>query len=165
MVITGNGKGKSTAGFGAVIRAHGHGLKAAVVQFISGNRECGGRNVLQQLGIDFYLMGSGFDCQSAVKVLEQEKANLAWEKAKNLLQDPSVDLVLLDEFTYMINYGYIALDDFVELLHNRPPMQDVVITGRACHRTLLEMAETVSEVRPVKHAFNSGIKPRQGMDW
>jgi len=97
--------------------------------------------------------------------VDQAAAITVWDQAKLYLQDPSVDLVLLDELTYMITYDYIALDDVLQALHNRPAMQHVVITGRACHRALIDLADTVSEVQSVKHAFDAGIRVQQGIDW
>ena len=94
-----------------------------------------------------------------------QAAQAVWQQAKLRLQDPSLDLVLLDELTYMVAYGYLELDDVLEALVSRPPMQHVVITGRGCHRALLELADTVSEVKNVKHAFDAGVKAQQGIDW
>ena len=165
IVITGNGKGKSTSGFGTVARAVGHGLNASVVQFIKGTWECGERNLLEQHNVDFYVMGTGFTWETQNKEQDTAAAQTAWIDAKKLLEDEQVDLVLLDEITYMVTYGYIELDDVVDALNNRPKNQHVIITGRACHRQLIELADTVSEVQSIKHAFDNGIKAQAGIDW
>ncbi len=165
LVITGNGKGKSTAGFGVVARATGHGQKAAVVQFIKGGWECGERNLLQQHGVPFAVMATGFTWDTQSRETDSAAAQLVWQQARQFLLDPALDLVLLDELTYMVAYDYIALDDVLAALQNRPATQHVVITGRGCHRALLELADTVSEVQNIKHAFDSGVRAQQGVDW
>lgn len=165
LVITGNGKGKSTAGFGVVARATGHGQKAAVVQFIKGGWECGERNLLQQHGVPFAVMATGFTWDTQNRETDSAAAQQVWQQAKQFLQDPALNLVLLDELTYMVAYDYIALDDVLAALQNRPATQHVVITGRGCHRALLELADTVSEVQNIKHAFDSGVRTQQGVDW
>jgi cob(I)alamin adenosyltransferase len=165
LVITGNGKGKSTAGFGTVARAVGHGLKAAVAQFIKGTWDCGERNLLQQHGVEFAVMNTGFTWDTQDRAADIAAAELVWAKAEQFLQDDSIQLVLLDELTYMVSYHYIELDRVVKALNNRPSTQHVVITGRAAHRTLIEMADTVSEVQSIKHAFDAGIQVQKGVDW
>jgi cob(I)alamin adenosyltransferase len=164
-VLTGNGKGKSTSGFGTIARAVGHGLKASVVQYVKGGWECGERNLLEKNGVEFHVMGTGFTWETQDKDLDKLAAQAAWEHSKKCLQDPSIDVVLLDEITYMITYKYIDLDEVIAALTARPKDQHVVITGRACHRSIIEMADTVSEVRPIKHAFDNGIKAQKGIDW
>jgi cob(I)alamin adenosyltransferase len=165
LVLTGNGKGKSTSGFGTIARAVGHGLKASVVQYVKGGWECGERNLLEKNGVEFHVMGTGFTWETQDKDLDKLAAQAAWEHSKKLLQDPSIDVVLLDEITYMITYRYIDLDEVIVALTARPKDQHVVITGRACHRSIIEMADTVSEVRSIKHAFDNGIKAQKGIDW
>lgn len=165
LVITGNGKGKSTAGFGIVTRATGHGQKAAVVQFIKGGWECGERNLLQQHGVPFAVMATGFTWETQNRALDQAAAQQVWLQAKQFLQDPALDVVLLDELTYMVAYDYLDLEDVLGALRGRPVHQHVVITGRGCHRALLELADTVSEVQNVKHAFDAGIRAQKGIDW
>ncbi|GMQ45873.1 cob(I)yrinic acid a,c-diamide adenosyltransferase [Vibrio sp. 10N] len=165
LVITGNGKGKSTSGFGTVARAVGHGKKCAVAQFIKGTWDNGERNLLEKLGVEFQVMATGFTWETQNKTADTEAAQGVWQECKRMLQDESIDVVLFDELTYMVSYGYIELDEVVEALNNRPAMQSVIITGRAAHRTLIEMADTVSEVKNVKHAFESGVKALKGVDW
>ncbi|MDZ7870060.1 MAG: cob(I)yrinic acid a,c-diamide adenosyltransferase [Rheinheimera sp.] len=165
LVITGNGKGKSTAGFGVVARATGHGQKAAVVQFIKGGWDCGERTLLQQHGVPFAVMATGFTWDTQNRETDSAAAQQVWQQAKQFLQDPALNLVLLDELTYMVAYDYIALDEVLAALQGRPASQHVVITGRGCHRALLELADTVSEVQNIKHAFDSGVRAQQGVDW
>lgn len=165
LVITGNGKGKSTSGFGTVARAVGHGLTAAVVQFIKGGWDCGERNLLAQHGVAFAVMATGFTWDTQDKAADIEAAERVWQQAEVFLADPKIDLVLLDELTYMLSYHYLPLERIEQALRNRPVMQHVVITGRACHRRLLELADTVSEVQNIKHAFDAGIKAQRGVDW
>ncbi|BBL89333.1 cob(I)yrinic acid a,c-diamide adenosyltransferase [Vibrio rotiferianus] len=165
LIITGNGKGKSTSGFGTIARAVGHGLKCSVAQFIKGTWDNGERNLLEKLGVEFQVMATGFTWETQNKTADTEAAQLVWQECKRMLTDESIDVILFDELTYMVSYGYIDLDEVVEALNNRPKMQSVVITGRGAHRTLIEMADTVSEVKNVKHAFESGVKALKGVDW
>ena len=165
LIITGNGKGKSTSGFGTIARAVGHGLKCSVAQFIKGTWDNGERNLLEKLDVEFQVMATGFTWETQNKTADTEAAQLVWQECKRMLKDESIDVILFDELTYMVSYGYIDLDEVVEALNNRPKMQSVVITGRGAHRTLIEMADTVSEVKNVKHAFESGVKALKGVDW
>lgn len=165
LVLTGNGKGKSTAGFGTVTRAVGHGYKAAVAQFIKGEWACGERNLLQQHGVPFAVMATGFTWDTQDKAADSAAASHVWQQAKAYLADEQIDLVLLDELTYMLSYHYLDTDDVLAAIAKRPPHQHVVITGRNCHRRLIDMADTVSEVQVVKHAFDAGIRAQQGVDW
>lgn len=165
IVITGNGKGKSTSGFGTVARAVGHGLSAAVLQFIKGSWACGERNLLEKNGVEFHVMATGFTWNTQDKSTDIAAATKVWQEAKRLLTDESIDVVLLDELTYMLAYKYLDLDEVINAIVNRPAMQHVIITGRACHRSIIELADTVSEVQSIKHAFDNGIKAQKGIDW
>ena len=165
LVLTGNGKGKSTAGFGTVLRAVGHKQQAAVVQFIKGMWECGERNVLESLGVPFYVMNTGFTWETQNRDADTQAAQKAWQAAQVFLTDPTIDIVLLDELTYMLSYHYLDVEQIIEALENRPAHQHVVITGRSCHRKILDLADTVSEIQPVKHAFDNGIKAQVGLDY
>lgn len=165
LVFTGNGKGKTTAAFGTVTRAVGHGMKAAVIQFIKGEWPNGEKNLLQQHGVEFQVMATGFTWETQNKAGDTAACQAVWQQGKRMLADNSLDLVLLDELTYMVSYGYLKLDELLEALRQRPVHQSVIISGRGCHRDLLELADTVTEMRPVKHAFDAGIKAQQGIDW
>ncbi|KHN56210.1 cob(I)yrinic acid a,c-diamide adenosyltransferase [Pectobacterium fontis] len=165
IVFTGNGKGKTTAAFGTVTRAIGHGLRAGVIQFIKGEWPNGEKNLLQQHGVEFQVMATGFTWDTQNRQTDTAAAQQVWQHGKRMLADPQIDLVVLDELTYMISYDYLALSDVVTALTQRPSGQTVIITGRGCHRDLLEMADTVTEMRPVKHAFDNRIQAQQGIDW
>ncbi|WP_315710822.1 cob(I)yrinic acid a,c-diamide adenosyltransferase [Brenneria uluponensis] len=165
MIFTGNGKGKTTAAFGTITRAVGHGLQAGVIQFIKGEWPNGEKNLLQQHGVEFQVMSTGFTWDTQNRQTDTEAARLVWQHGKRMLADPQLDLVVLDELTYMISYDYLPLDEVIEVLNARPSHQSVIITGRGCHRDLLNQADTVTEMRPVKHAFDSGIQAQQGIDW
>lgn len=155
IVFTGNGKGKTTAAFGTVTRAVGHGLKAGVIQFIKGEWPNGEKNLLQQHGVEFQVMATGFTWNTQDRETDTVACLGVWQHALRMLADPTLDLVVLDELTYMIAYDYLPLDEVINALNQRPAHQTVIITGRGCHRDLLEMADTVSELRPVKHAFDA----------
>ncbi|WP_027697097.1 cob(I)yrinic acid a,c-diamide adenosyltransferase [Vibrio litoralis] len=165
VVITGNGKGKTTSGFGTVARAVGHGQQCAVAQFIKGTWDNGEKNLLEKLGVSFHVMATGFTWETQDKQKDTQAAQQVWQECKKILQDESIDVVLLDEITYMVTYGYIDLDELIQTIENRPKEQSVILTGRAAHRNLIELADTVSEVRNVKHAFEAGVKARKGIDW
>lgn len=165
IVITGNGKGKSTSGFGTIARAVGHGLNAAVVQYIKGTWACGERALLENAGVSFDVMATGFTWNTQDKAHDIAAAQKVWQRSKELLKDNNIDVVLLDELTYMVAYKYIDLDEVLKALKNRPKNQHVIITGRGCHRSIIDLADTVSEVQSIKHAFDSSIKAQKGIDW
>lgn len=165
IVITGNGKGKSTSGFGTIARAVGHGLNAAVAQYIKGTWACGERALLENAGVSFDVMATGFTWNTQDKAHDIAAAQKVWQRSKELLKDNNIDVVLLDELTYMVAYKYIDLDEVLEALKNRPKNQHVIITGRGCHRDIIDLADTVSEVQSIKHAFDSSIKAQKGIDW
>lgn len=167
IVLSGPGKGKSSSGFGTVIRCIGHGYKAAVVQFIKGTWDCGERNFLQQRcpEVPFIVMGSGFTWETQSRERDREAAQQAWQQTKTLLTDDSIHLVLLDELTYILKYGYIDAEEVYEALRNRPREQSVIITGRGAPPALKELADTVSMIDDKKHAFRSGIKARKGVEY
>lgn len=165
IVFTGNGKGKTTAAFGTATRAVGHGKKVGVIQFIKGTWPNGERNLLEPLGVEFQVMATGFTWDTQNRESDTAACLEAWQHAERMLADPELDMVLLDELTYMVAYDYLPLEKVLTALQNRPSMQTVIITGRGCHRDILEAADTVSELRPVKHAFEAGIKAQIGIDY
>jgi cob(I)alamin adenosyltransferase len=165
IVFTGNGKGKTTAAFGTATRAVGHGKKVGVIQFIKGTWPNGERNLLEPLGVEFQVMATGFTWDTQNRESDTAACLEAWQHAERMLADPALDMVLLDELTYMVAYDYLPLENVLTALQNRPPMQTVIITGRGCHRDILEAADTVSELRSVKHAFEAGIKAQIGIDY
>ena len=165
MVFTGNGKGKTTAAFGTALRAVGHGKKVGVIQFIKGEWPNGERNLLAQHGVEFQVMATGFTWETQNRATDTDACLAVWQHAQRMLADATLDLVLLDEITYMVSMDYLPLEALTRALRKRPAHQSVIVTGRGCHRTLTEMADTVTEMRPVKHAFDAGIQAQQGIDW
>jgi len=165
LLITGNGKGKSTAGFGTVTRCVGHGYKAAVAQFIKGTWDCGERNLLEKHGVSFAVMATGFTWETQDREADIEAANKVWQEAKKYLADPSIHLVLLDELTYMLGYQYLDEEEVINSIQSRPPEQTVVITGRGAIASLRDIADTVSEIKEIKHAYKAGVMARKGVDW
>ncbi len=165
MVFTGNGKGKTTAAFGTATRAVGHGKKVGVIQFIKGTWPNGERNLLEPHGVEFQVMATGFTWNTQDRESDTAACMAVWQHAKRMLADASLDLVVLDELTYMVAYDYLPLEEVLSSLRQRPTHQSVIITGRGCHRDITEMADTVSELRPVKHAFDAGIKAQIGIDY
>ncbi|MGP6836425.1 cob(I)yrinic acid a,c-diamide adenosyltransferase [Klebsiella pneumoniae] len=165
MVFTGNGKGKTTAAFGTATRAVGHGKKVGVIQFIKGTWPNGERNLLEPHGVEFQVMATGFTWNTQDRDSDTAACLAVWEHARRMLADDQLDLVLLDELTYMVAYDYLPLESVLSALRERPAHQSVIITGRGCHRAIIELADTVSELRPVKHAFDAGIKAQMGIDY
>ncbi|HBW8563042.1 TPA: cob(I)yrinic acid a,c-diamide adenosyltransferase [Klebsiella pneumoniae] len=165
MVFTGNGKGKTTAAFGTATRAVGHGKKVGVIQFIKGTWPNGERNLLEPHGVEFQVMATGFTWNTQDRDSDTAACLAVWEHARRMLADDQLDLVLLDELTYMVAYDYLPLESALSALRERPAHQSVIITGRGCHRDIIELADTVSELRPVKHAFDAGIKAQMGIDY
>ncbi|EMX9179346.1 cob(I)yrinic acid a,c-diamide adenosyltransferase [Citrobacter sedlakii] len=165
IVFTGNSKGKSTAAFGTVTRAVGHGKTVGVAQFIKGQWDNGEYNTLHPLGVEFHIMGTGFTWETQNREADIAAALVVWTEAQRMLADPQYDLVVLDELTYMLAYHYLDTDAVIAAITARPAQQSVIVTGRGCHARLLDLADTVSEMRPVKHAFDSGIQAQVGIDW
>lgn len=165
MVFTGNGKGKTTAAFGTATRAVGHGKKVGVIQFIKGTWPNGERNLLEPHVVEFQVMATGFTWNTQDRDSDTAACLAVWEHARRMLADDQLDLVLLDELTYMVAYDYLPLESVLSALRERPAHQSVIITGRGCHRDIIELADTVSELRPVKHAFDAGIKAQMGIDY
>lgn len=165
--LTGNGKGKSSSGFGMVLRALGYGHKVGVVQFIKGEQLSGEEIFLKQKlpEVEFYQMGTGFTWDTQDRAADIDAAERTWTVAEKMLQDASIRLVLLDELTYMLAYKYLDEARIIEALKRRPPEQSVIVTGRGGGSKLKDIADTVSEVKDIKHAYNAGVKARQGVDY
>ncbi|MFB6260521.1 MAG: cob(I)yrinic acid a,c-diamide adenosyltransferase [Thiohalorhabdaceae bacterium] len=165
IVNTGTGKGKSSAGFGMVARALGHGQKAGVVQFIKGKFATGEEAFFRQFdNVTYHVMGEGYTWETQDRSRDTEMAETAWEQARTLLQDESVDLVLLDELNIALKKEFLDLPTVLEELANRPPGQHVVITGRGAPQDLMEVADTVTDMRKDKHAFDTGVKAQKGVE-
>lgn len=166
LVNTGNGKGKSSAGFGLVARALGHGMKVGVVQFIKGRSDTGEEAFFRaQPGVTWHVMGEGFTWETQDRARDVATAQAAWALARSLLQDPGIGLVVLDELNIALKYRYLEVDTVVADLLARPTMQHVVVTGRGAPSALVEAADTVTDMTPVKHAFAAGVKAMAGMEW
>jgi len=166
LIHTGNGKGKSTAAFGLLARALGHGMKAVVVQFIKGRSDTGEEAFFRgNANLTWHVMGDGFTWETQNAERDLASTRKAWELVCGYLQDASIDVVILDEFTYALKYGWITIEEVASAIKNRPPMQHVVITGRAAPDALIEMADTVSEINLVKHAFKAGVQAMPGIEW
>ena len=165
LVITGNGKGKSTSAFGMVARALGHGMKVGVVQFIKSRTDTGEEAFLgKQPGVEWHVTGDGFTWDTQNREQDIATAERGWAIAARMLADPSFNLVVLDELTYLLSYGYLDSDLVLDALAHRPPMQHVVVTGRAASAALIELADTVSVIADEKHAFRAGVKAQPGID-
>lgn len=165
LVLTGNGKGKSSSAFGMVARTLGHGLKAGVAQFIKSCSDTGEENFLgRQPGVQWHVLGDGFTWDTQNPEADKATAQRGWKVAQGLLRDASLHLVVLDELTYLLNYGYLDAQQVCADLAGRPAMQHVVITGRAAPECLVKMADTVSEIQDVKHAFRAGVRAQPGID-
>lgn len=166
VVNTGNGKGKSSSGFGMLARSLGHGFRCGVVQFIKGSFSTGEEAFFRMFpeDCDYRVMGEGFTWETQDKARDIAAAAAAWEQAKRMLADPDYDFVLLDELNIALAHRYIALDDVVAAVTARPPLQHVVITGRGAPDALIDVADTVTEMRVVKHAFQAGIKAQNGIE-
>jgi cob(I)alamin adenosyltransferase len=165
LVLTGNGKGKSSSAFGMVARTLGYGRRAAVFQFIKGAEDVGERAFFsRQPDVIWEKCGEGFTWETQDRARDIAAARAGWEKAKQALADPAISLVVLDELTYLVTYRYLELHEILPPILSRPAMQHVVITGRAAHDALIEAADTVSTIRDVKHAFRAGIRAQEGID-
>ena len=166
LVNTGHGKGKSTAAFGVLARALGHGLHCAVIQFIKNRSDTGEEAFFSKYPeVHWHVMGDGFTWETQDDEKDRTSARAAWDQACRYLRDDTIDLVILDEFTYALSYNWLALDDVLAVLHERPCMQHVVITGRGALDALMEAADTVTEMTLKKHAYASGAKGMRGMEW
>jgi cob(I)alamin adenosyltransferase len=165
VLLTGNGKGKSSSAMGMICRALGYDMKVALVRFLKGE---------QQTGEDLFLdsnpnvvsahMESGFTWNTQDQELDKKLANETWLEAEKFLANPDIGLVVLDEITYMVNYNHLDEKAIIEALENRPENQHVVITGRAASQGIIEASDTVSEVKDIKHAFRANIRAQKGID-
>lgn len=167
LLLTGNGKGKSSSAFGIVMRALGYGQKVGVVQFIKGEQLSGEEMYLKEHcpQVDFYQMGTGFTWNTQDRSGDIAAAEKTWAVAAPMLADPSYDVVVLDELTYMIAYDYLDAQAIIDAITSRPAEQSVVVTGRGGGSALQDAMDTVSEVKEIKHAFKAGIMARKGVDY
>lgn len=171
MINTGNGKGKSTAAFGVVARALGHDIGVAVIQFVKGRSDTGEEGFYRQFArtnpgcLNWHVSGEGFTWETSDRARDAAAARAAWDIACGYLADPAIGLVVLDEFTYALKYGWLDSAPVLAALAARPPLQHVIITGRGASEALLAAADTVTEMTLVKHAFKAGVKAMPGVEW
>lgn len=164
LVLTGNGKGKSSSAFGMAARSLGHGLQIGIVQFIKGARSTGEETFFRRFPeqVRYHVMGAGFTWETQDRQDDIAKAEAAWAVAVELMSDPSIALVVLDELNIALKYGYLPLEQVLRDIASRPLAQHVVVTGRGAPPALVEAADTVTEMGVIKHAFKSGIKAHRG---
>jgi cob(I)alamin adenosyltransferase len=166
LVLTGNGKGKSSSAFGMVARALGYGMKVGVAQFIKGRSDTGEEAFfIAQPNVEWHVLGEGFTWDTQDRERDIQKAREGWQVARRMLADPTIKLVVLDELTYTLKYGYLDTAQILADIAARPPMQHVVVTGRGASQELIDAADTVTELMDVKHAYRAGIKAQPGIDY
>ena len=166
LVLTGNGKGKSSSAFGMLARAMGHGMQCGVVQFIKGRNSTGEELFYRRFPeqVRFHVMGEGFTWETQDRQRDIAAAEAAWAVARELLADPAIGLIVLDELNIALKHGYLDLEQVLSDLQARPPMQHVVVTGRGAKPELIDLADTVTEMGGLKHAFQAGIKAQKGIE-
>jgi cob(I)alamin adenosyltransferase len=165
LVLTGNGKGKSSSAFGMVGRSLGHDMKVGVCQFLKSRTDTGEEAFFSRdPKVEWHVLGDGFTWETQNREQDIATSLRGWAVAQRMLADPSYQLVVLDELTYLLNYGYLDADQVLDTLAARPPMQHVVVTGRAASEALRDLADTVSEIADVKHAYRDGITAQPGID-
>ena len=167
VLLTGDGKGKTSSAFGMVIRALGYGQRVGIVQFIKGVQPSGEETFVKNHlpDVTLYQMGTGFTWDTQDRAGDIAAAERTWEQARAMLEDETYDLVVLDELTYMLAFDYLPEQDVIGALTSRPAGQSVVVTGRGGGQALREAMDTVSEVKEIKHAYRAGIRARQGVDY
>jgi cob(I)alamin adenosyltransferase len=166
LVLTGNGKGKSSSAFGMLARAMGHGMQCGVVQFIKGRNSTGEELFFRRFPeqVRFHVMGEGFTWETQDRQRDIAAAEAAWQVSRELLRDPAIGLVVLDELNIALKHGYLDLDQVLSDLQARPPMQHVLVTGRGAKPEMIDLADTVTEMGVLKHAFQAGIKAQKGIE-
>lgn len=167
IVNTGKGKGKSTAGFGMVFRALGHGMKIGVVQFVKGSRATGERLALEKFAdqVTVFAAGEGFTWETQDRAKDIAMAREAWDVAKAMILDEAYDMVLCDELNIVLRYDYLPVEEVLEAVRERPFMKHVIITGRNARQELIDEADLVTEMELIKHPFRSGIKGQKGVEY
>lgn len=165
LVNTGNGKGKSSAAFGMVARALGHNMRVGVVQFIKSGSPTGEEIFFRRFPeVEYHVIGEGFTWETQDKQRDIASAQAAWNVACNMLRNPAIALVVLDEINIALKLHYLQTEQVLGVLRKRPPMQHVVLTGRGAPDALIEYADTVTEMRPIKHAYEAGISAQPGVE-
>ena len=166
ILMKGNGKGKSSSAFGTMARALGHGQRAGVVQFSKGRQATGEHLFFKDHPmVDFHVMGHGFTWETQDKAQDIAAAEKAWVVAEAMLADDQYGILIFDEMSYMFKYGYLDIEPVIKALAARPANQNVIITGRTMNRELGEVADTISKIEDVEHAFRKGVKAQPGIEW
>lgn len=166
IVNTGDGKGKSSSAFGVMLRSVARGWNVKVIQFIKSEKwKTGERKMADQLGVEWVTGGDGFTWESNDMEATEQAARDAWKQAKDSINSGDYDLIILDEGTYPITFGWIDVADVVETIDNRPEGVNVIVTGRDAHEDLIAIADTVTEMKKIKHPFDRGIAARKGIDF
>ncbi|RMM63885.1 Cobalamin adenosyltransferase [Pseudomonas savastanoi pv. glycinea] len=166
LVLTGNGKGKSSSAFGMLARAMGHDMQCGVVQFIKGRNSTGEEMFFRRFPeqVRYHVMGEGFTWETQDRQRDIAAAEAAWAVSREMLRDPAIGLVVLDELNIALKHGYLDLEQVLSDLQARPPMQHVLVTGRGAKPELIDLADTVSDIGVVKHAFQTGIRAQKGIE-
>ncbi|MEK6747905.1 MAG: cob(I)yrinic acid a,c-diamide adenosyltransferase [Pseudomonadota bacterium] len=165
VVNTGNGKGKSSSAFGMVARALGHDMRVAVIQFIKGSFSTGEETFFRGFpAVDYHVMGEGYTWDTQDRERDTRTAMTAWHKANEFLVNPKISLIVLDELNIALKHRYIPVSDVISALRIRPPHQHVVITGRAAPQEIIDVADTVTEMQDIKHAFRAGVTAQLGIE-
>jgi len=166
LVLTGNGKGKSSSAFGMLARAMGHGMQCGVVQFIKGRNSTGEELFFRRFPeqVRYHVMGEGFTWETQDRQRDINAAEAAWEVSREMLRDPSIGLIVLDELNIALKHGYLDLEKVLSDLQGRPPMQHVLVTGRGAKPEMIDLADTVSDIAVIKHAFQAGIRAQKGIE-
>jgi cob(I)alamin adenosyltransferase len=166
LVLTGDGKGKSSSAFGMVIRALGHHMRCGIVQFIKGQFRTGEKRFFRRFPkqVEYHVMGEGYTWETQDRQRDIAAAERAWDIAVALLRNPEIDLLVLDELNIVLHYGYLDFSRVLSDLASRPPMQHVIITGRNAPQALIGAADTVSEIHSIKHTFDAGIRAQKGIE-
>jgi len=167
IVHTGKGKGKSTAAFGMVCRALGHGMRVGVIQFVKGKWETGEKKILEAFShqVAVHTMGEGFTWDTQDLNRDIAAADAAWNQAKVMMQDPSYSMILLDELNIVLRYDYLSIDDVVKTIKNKREDLHIIITGRNAKEELIEISDLVTEMTMIKHPFRSGFKAQAGIEF
>lgn len=167
VLLTGDGKGKTSSAFGMAMRALGYGQKVGIVQFIKGVQASGEELYIKSAHpeVSLYQMGTGFTWDTQDREGDIAAAKLTWEQARTMLRDPAYDLIVLDELTYMLAFDYLSEAEVLSGIAQRPVSQSVVVTGRGGGQALRDLMDTVSEVKEIKHAYRAGIMARKGVDY
>ncbi len=165
IVYTGNGKGKTTAALGILLRALGHGLRTSTIQFLKGKWPYGEKRFAETHGVEWHVMGRGFTWESEDISLDKQRVRDAWQLAARKILSNDYDLVILDEINYALHYGYLSSEEVLEVMRRRPASLHVIMTGRNAPEAIVEAADLVTEMREIKHPYKKGVTAQKGVDF